>query len=127
MIIREEFFMNLLKNIWVRGIIIICILIGGFFFLQSYNQVEKPTLVNTQGRAFEKATVVEVLKDNIQKLLAIFKNNIIKKIIINDGHLLNLKTIELLDNLYQMKSVDIILFSTFKSTNNNILFKERFL
>ena len=54
MIIREEFFMNLLKNIWVRGIIIICILIGGFFFLQSYNQVEKPTLVNTQGRAFEK-------------------------------------------------------------------------
>mgnify|MGYP007107557580 FL=1 len=41
MIIREEFFMNLLKNIWVRGIIIICILIGGFFFLQSYNQVEK--------------------------------------------------------------------------------------
>ena len=50
--------MNLLKNIWVRGIIIICILIGGFFFLQSYNQVEKPTLVNTQGRAFEKATVV---------------------------------------------------------------------
>ena len=58
--------MNLLKNIWVRGIIIICILIGGFFFLQSYNQVEKPTLVNTQGRAFEKATVVEVLKDNIQ-------------------------------------------------------------
>lgn len=59
--------MNLLKNIWVRGIIIICILIGGFFFLQSYNQVEKPTLVNTQGRAFEKATVVEVLKDNIQE------------------------------------------------------------
>lgn len=59
--------MNLLKNIWVRGIIIICILIGGFFFLQPYNQVEKPTLVNTQGRAFEKATVVEVLKDNIQE------------------------------------------------------------
>lgn len=70
---------------------------------------------------------INVLKDNIQKLLAIFKNNNIKKIIINDGHLLNLKTIELLDNLYQMKSVDIILFSTFKSTNNNILFKERFL
>ena len=70
---------------------------------------------------------INVLKDNIQKLLAIFKNNKIKKIIINDGHLLNLKTIELLDNLYQMKNIDIILFSTFKSTNNNILFKERFL
>ena len=70
---------------------------------------------------------INVLKDNIQKLLAIFKNNIIKKIIINDGHLLNLKTIELLDNLYQMKNIDIILFSTFKSTNKNILFKERFL
>lgn len=67
------------------------------------------------------------LKDNQKLLLAIFKNNIIKKIIINDGHLLNLKTIELLDNLYQMKNIDIILFSTFKSTNNNILFKERFL
>ena len=70
---------------------------------------------------------INVLKDNIQKLLAIFKNNIIKKIIINDGHLLNLKTIELLDNLNQIKNIDIILFSTFKSTNNNILFKERFL
>ena len=71
---------------------------------------------------------INVLKDNIEKLLlAIFKNNIIKKIIINDGHLLNLKTIELLDNLYQMKSVDIILFSTFKSTNKNILYKERCL
>ena len=70
---------------------------------------------------------INVLKDNQKLLLAIFKNNIIKKIIINDGHLLNLKTIELLDNLYQMKNIDIILFSTFKSTNNNILFKERFL
>lgn len=59
--------MNICKSTWGRGIIIICILIAGIIFLQNYNQVEKPTLVNTQGRTFEKATVVEVLKDNLQE------------------------------------------------------------
>ena len=59
--------MALLKNIWIRGIIIICLLIGGICFLQDYNQVEKPTLVSTQGRSFEKATVIDIVKDNLQE------------------------------------------------------------
>lgn len=58
---------KLTKNIWVRGIIIAIILIAGILFLQSYNQVEKPGLISTEGRSFEKAVVVEVLKDNLQE------------------------------------------------------------
>lgn len=58
---------KLTKNIWVRGIIIAIILIAGILFLQSYNQVEKPSLISTEGRSFEKAVVVEVLKDNLQE------------------------------------------------------------
>ena len=58
---------KLTKNIWIRGIIIAIILIAGILFLQSYNQVEKPGLISTEGRSFEKAVVVEVLKDNLQE------------------------------------------------------------
>lgn len=58
---------KLTKNIWIRGIIIAIILIAGILFLQSYNQVEKPSLISTEGRSFEKAVVVEVLKDNLQE------------------------------------------------------------
>lgn len=59
--------MKLLQNVWIRTLLIIVVLIGAIFFLQGYNQVDKPTLVNTQGRTFEKATVVEVLRDNLQE------------------------------------------------------------
>lgn len=59
--------MKIFNNIWVRIGIIAIILIGGFFFLRAYNQVDKPPLVNTEGRTFEKATVVEILQDNIQE------------------------------------------------------------
>lgn len=58
---------KLTKNIWIRGIIIAIILVAGILFLQSYNQIEKPGLVSTEGRSFEKAVVVEVLKDNLQE------------------------------------------------------------
>ena len=58
---------KLTKNIWIRGIIIAIILIAGILFLQSYNQIEKPGLISTEGRSFEKAVVVEVLKDNLQE------------------------------------------------------------
>ena len=58
---------KLTKNIWIRGIIIAIILVAGILFLQSYNQVEKPSLISTEGRSFEKAVVVEVLKDNLQE------------------------------------------------------------
>lgn len=58
---------KLTKNIWIRGIIIAIILVAGILFLQSYNQIEKPSLISTEGRSFEKAVVVEVLKDNLQE------------------------------------------------------------
>ena len=58
---------KLTKNIWIRGIIIAIILVAGILFLQSYNQIEKPGLISTEGRSFEKAVVVEVLKDNLQE------------------------------------------------------------
>ena len=59
--------MKLLQNVWIRTLLIVVVLIGAIFFLQGYNQVDKPALVNTQGRTFEKATVVEVLRDNLQE------------------------------------------------------------
>ena len=36
-------------------------------FLFHLNDVEKPQLVNTQGRNFERATVTEILRDNLQE------------------------------------------------------------
>lgn len=36
-------------------------------FLYFLNQVKKPELVNTYGRTFEKATVAEILQDNLQE------------------------------------------------------------
>ena len=36
-------------------------------FLFHLNDVEKPQLVNTQGRSFERATVTEILRDNLQE------------------------------------------------------------
>ena len=36
-------------------------------FLFHLNDVEKPQLVNTQGRSFERATVTRILRDNLQE------------------------------------------------------------
>ena len=36
-------------------------------FLFHLNNIEKPHLVNTQGRSFEHATVTEILRDNLQE------------------------------------------------------------
>ncbi len=36
-------------------------------FLFHLNDIEKPHLVNTQGRSFERATVTEILRDNLQE------------------------------------------------------------
>ena len=45
---------KLTKNIWIRGIIIAIILVSGILFLQSYNQIEKPGLISTEGRSLKK-------------------------------------------------------------------------
>lgn len=36
---------------WFRLVVIIVFLVAGGFFLKAYNQVDKPQLVNTDGRA----------------------------------------------------------------------------
>lgn len=44
------------------------LLIAFLIFLYFFNtSIEKPSLVNTNGRTFEKAEVVEIVKDNIQE------------------------------------------------------------
>jgi uncharacterized membrane protein len=50
-----------------RAIVLLILFILGGIFLQAYSQVEKPQLVNTQGRSFEKATVLQVTQDNLQE------------------------------------------------------------
>lgn len=52
---------------WFRIFIVAVLIIGGGLFLRSYNQVEKPQLVNTDGRTFEKGEVLEIIQDNIQE------------------------------------------------------------
>lgn len=43
------------------------LLVALLAFLFHLNDVEKPQLVNTQGRSFERATVTEILRDNLQE------------------------------------------------------------
>ena len=54
------------KELLARGIL--CLLAIGFaLFLWQYNQVDKAQIVGTEGRSFEKATVVSILQDNLQE------------------------------------------------------------
>lgn len=54
------------REILARGIL--CLLAVGFaLFLWQYNQVDKTDLVGTEGRTFEKAQVVSILRDNLQE------------------------------------------------------------
>lgn len=48
---------------WIVGVLIIIFAL----FLYQFNQAEKVELSNTSGRTFEKAKVVEVVKDNLQE------------------------------------------------------------
>lgn len=52
---------------WFRLVVIIVFLVAGGFFLKEYNQVDKPQLVNTDGRTFVTGQVVEIVKDNLQE------------------------------------------------------------
>lgn len=67
---------KLTKNIWIRGIIIAIILVAGILFLQSYNQIEKPGLISTEGRSFEKAVVVEVLRIIYKKMAVVLETKL---------------------------------------------------
>ena len=51
----------------LRLILIVVLLCGGAYFLVAWNQVDKPVLVNTDGRTFEKAQVVSIVRDNLQE------------------------------------------------------------
>lgn len=50
-----------------RRAVIALLAVGFFIFLYFINQVQKPELVTSVGRTFERARVVEVVKDNIQE------------------------------------------------------------
>ena len=50
-----------------RRAVIALLAVGFFVFLYFINQVQKPELVTSVGRTFERAEVVEVVKDNIQE------------------------------------------------------------
>ena len=60
-----EFFANKKTN--VRRAAAALLALGFFAFLYWLNGVQKPELVTTVGRSFERARVVEVVKDNIQE------------------------------------------------------------
>ena len=51
----------------IRLGIILSIVLGAGYFLYVFNQVDKPQLVNTEGRTFERASVVEIIQDNVQE------------------------------------------------------------
>jgi uncharacterized membrane protein len=51
----------------IRVGIILSIVLGAGYFLYVFNQVDKPQLVNTEGRTFERAGVVEIIQDNVQE------------------------------------------------------------
>ena len=51
----------------MRRALITLLALGFVFFLYRLNQVQKPELVTTVGRAFERARVVEIVKDNLQE------------------------------------------------------------
>ncbi|MCI7599699.1 MAG: YibE/F family protein [Megasphaera sp.] len=52
---------------WFRLVVIVVMIVAGGFFLWQYNQVDKSQLVNSDGRVFEKARVVEIVRDNLQE------------------------------------------------------------
>lgn len=52
---------------WLRRGIMAAAAVLFILFLVWLNQVQKPQMVTTVGRSFEKARVVEVLKDNLQE------------------------------------------------------------
>lgn len=65
------------KNL-LRRILLAAITLLFFAFLFFFNQIEKTELVNTNGRTFEKAKVVEVVQDNLAEDGNRYGNQILK-------------------------------------------------
>ena len=59
--------MKINNKILLRVILTVLLLAGAGIFLYYYNNIYKPTLVNTNGRIFAKASVLEILQDNVQE------------------------------------------------------------
>ena len=55
------------KKTVIRRTVIVLLALGFLVFLYFINQVQKPELVTSVGRSFERARVVEVVKDNLQE------------------------------------------------------------
>lgn len=54
------------KSRW-RALLLIILFLASIIGLAFFSQVDKPSLVSTEGRSFEKATVVRILQDNLQE------------------------------------------------------------
>lgn len=66
------------QNLWNKRHVIILILTILFtVFLYWFNQIERESLYESEGRTFEKAVVVEVLKDNITESGNVIGNQIV--------------------------------------------------
>ena len=51
----------------IRRAVVIILALGFFAFLYSFNQIDKVQFSNKEGVSFDKAVVVDIVKDNIQK------------------------------------------------------------
>ena len=56
-----------MKHPFLKRLIFVFLVLFLVAFCVQLNDVEKPQLVNTQGRTFERATVTEIVRDNLQE------------------------------------------------------------
>ena len=56
-----------MKTSFLKRIAVVLVVLCAVAFLMQLNDVEKPQLVNTQGRTFERAVVTEIVRDNLQE------------------------------------------------------------
>jgi uncharacterized membrane protein len=59
--------MKITNKSFLRFILTILLIGGVGLFLYSYNNIDKPDLVNTKGRIFAKAEVLQIIQDNVQE------------------------------------------------------------
>lgn len=56
-----------MKHPFFKRLILVFAMLALVAFCVQLNDVAKPQLVNTQGRTFERATVTEIVRDNLQE------------------------------------------------------------
>ena len=56
-----------MKHPFFKRLILVFAMLALVAFCVQLNDVAKPQLVNTQGRTFERATVTEIVRDNLRE------------------------------------------------------------